>query len=69
LIRKFCGFGLRPPVTDVKEGQVMAEVFVEVAPGVEIASAITTNSVKKLGIAKGKEVTVVIKATSVMLGA
>jgi len=53
----------------VKEGQVMAEVFVEVAPGVEIASAITTNSVKKLGIAKGKEVTVVIKATSVMLGA
>lgn len=59
---------IRGIVTDMKEGQVMAEVVVEVAPGVEIASAITTNSVKKLGIEKGKEVTVVIKATSVMLG-
>jgi len=60
---------IKGTVMDVKEGQVMAEVVVEVAPGVEIASAITTNSVKKLGIEKGKEVTVVIKATSVMLGA
>lgn len=59
---------IRGIVTDMKEGQVMAEVVVEVAPGVEIASVITTNSVKKLGIEKGKEVTVVIKATSVMLG-
>lgn len=56
-------------VKEVKKGQVMAEAIVEIAPGVEITSAITTNSVEKLGIAAGKKVTVVIKATSVMLDA
>jgi molybdate transport system regulatory protein len=56
-------------VKDVKKGQVMAEAAIEVAPGVEITSAITTSSVEKLGIEVGKEVTVVIKATSVMIDA
>nr|WP_319491110.1 TOBE domain-containing protein [uncultured Desulfobacter sp.] len=60
---------IKGTVKEVKKGQVMAEAIIEVAPGVEIASAITTNSVEKLGIAPGKEVTVVIKATSVMLDA
>ena len=56
-------------VKDVKEGMVMAEVVVEVAPGIEIVSSITTSSVKRLGLAPGKKATVVIKATSVMLDA
>jgi molybdate transport system regulatory protein len=56
-------------VKEVKKGQVMAEAVIEVAPGVEITSAITTSSVEKLGIEAGKEVTVVIKATSVMIDA
>lgn len=56
-------------VKDVKEGMVMAEVVVEVAPGLEIVSSITTSSVKRLGLAPGKKATVVIKATSVMLDA
>lgn len=56
-------------VIDVKEGMVMAEVTVEVAPGIEIVSSITTSSVKRLGLAPGKEAKVVIKATSVMLDA
>lgn len=60
---------IKGTVKEVKKGQVMAEAIIEVAPGVEIASAITTNSVEKLGIEQGKEVTVVIKATSVMLDA
>ncbi|WP_320041170.1 TOBE domain-containing protein [uncultured Desulfobacter sp.] len=60
---------IKGTVKEVKKGQVMAEAVIEVAPGVEIASAITTNSVEKLGIEPGKEVTVVIKATSVMLDA
>ena len=47
----------------------MAEVTVEVAPGIEIVSSITTSSVKRLGLAPGKKATVVIKATSVMLDA
>ncbi|WP_035242599.1 TOBE domain-containing protein [Desulfobacter vibrioformis] len=60
---------IKGTVKEVKKGQVMAEATIEIAPGVEITSAITTSSVEKLGIAAGKEVTVVIKATSVMLDA
>nr|WP_321465436.1 TOBE domain-containing protein [uncultured Desulfobulbus sp.] len=60
---------LKGKVKDVKQGQVMAEVTVEVAPGVDVVSAITTSSVDRLGLAVGKDVEVVIKATSVMLNA
>ncbi len=58
---------LKGKVKDVKKGMVMAEVTVEVAPGVEIVAAITTSSVERLGLVVGKEAQVVIKATSVML--
>lgn len=60
---------LKGKVKDVKKGTVMAEVTVEVAPGVDVVSAVTTSSVERLGLAVGKEVEVVIKATSVMLNA
>lgn len=60
---------LKGKVKDVKKGMVMAEVTVEVAPGVEIVAAITTSSVERLGLAVGVEAQVVIKATSVMLNA
>ncbi|MDD2465874.1 MAG: TOBE domain-containing protein [Desulfobulbus sp.] len=60
---------LKGKVKDVKKGMVMAEVVIEVAPGVEVVSAITTSSVERLDLAVGKEVEVVIKATSVMLNA
>ena len=58
---------LKGKIKDVKKGMVMAEVTVEVAPGVEIVAAITTSSVERLGLVVGKEAQVVIKATSVML--
>lgn len=60
---------LKGKIKDVKKGMVMAEVTVEVAPGVEIVAAITTSSVERLGLVVGKEAQVVIKATSVMLNA
>ena len=47
----------------------MAEVTLEVANGVDIVSVITTSSVERLGLVVGKEVEVVIKATSVMINA
>lgn len=56
-------------VKEVKKGMVMAEVIVEVAPGVEIVASITTSSVDRLGLAPGKNAKVIIKATSVMLDA
>ncbi|MBM9615542.1 TOBE domain-containing protein [Desulfobulbus rhabdoformis] len=60
---------LKGKVKEVTKGMVMAEVTIEVAPGVDVVSAITTSSVERLGLATGKEVEVVIKATSVMLNA
>lgn len=60
---------IKGTVKDIQTGQVMAEVTLEVASGVDIVSAITASSVERLGLAVGKEVEVVIKATSVMINA
>ena len=60
---------LKGNVRDVKKGMVMAEVVMEVAPGVEVVAAITTSSVERLNLSVGKDVEVVIKATSVMINA
>ncbi|MFH0780526.1 MAG: TOBE domain-containing protein [Pseudomonadota bacterium] len=60
---------LKGKVKDIKKGQVMAEVVLEVAPGVDVVSVITTNSVDRLKLVIGKEVVVIVKATSVMIDA
>ncbi len=60
---------LKGKVKDIKKGQVMAEVVLEVAPGVDVVSVITTSSVDRLKLTVGKEVVVVVKATSVMIDA
>ena len=56
-------------VKRVKLGTVTAEVVVELKGGDEIVSVITVGSVESLGIEAGKEVTVIIKSTAVMLDA
>jgi molybdopterin-binding protein len=48
-------------------GTIMAEVAVDMG-GQEVVSAITRASAERLGLTEGDEVTVVIKATEVMLG-
>ena len=57
---------LRGKVTGVTTGSVMAEVKVETDGG-EIVAVITKHSAERLGLAAGDEVTVLIKATEVML--
>jgi molybdopterin-binding protein len=57
---------LQGTVRSVKLGTIMAEVVVDVG-GNEIVSAITRGSVERLGLSEGSAVTVVIKATEVML--
>jgi molybdopterin-binding protein len=57
---------LRGTVRSVKLGTVMAEVVVDVG-GNEIVSAITRDSAERLGLSEGSPVTVVIKATEVLL--
>jgi molybdopterin-binding protein len=60
---------LKGKIKDLKKGPIMAEITVEVASGVDVVSAITANSVDRLGLAVGKDVEIVIKATSVMINA
>lgn len=59
---------LRGKVKSVTLGMVSAEVVVELSGGDEIVSVITKRSAEELGLAEGKEVSVVIKATNVMIG-
>jgi molybdopterin-binding protein len=54
-------------VTDVKLGTIMSEITVDVG-GQSIVAAITRGSAEHLELARGDEVTVLIKATEVMLG-
>jgi len=60
---------LKGKVKDLKKGMVMAEVTLEVAPGVDVVAVITTSSVERLALVIGKDVEVAIKATSVMINA
>jgi molybdopterin-binding protein len=57
---------LRGTVKSVKLGTVMAEVVVDVG-GNEIVSAITRGSAEGLGLSEGTAVTVIIKATEVLV--
>jgi molybdopterin-binding protein len=45
----------------------MAEIIVDIGGGHEVVSAITRGSAERLGLAQGSPVTVVIKATEVLL--
>jgi molybdopterin-binding protein len=54
-------------VKAVKEGAVMAEVVVTLDGGMEVVSTITVDSVRRLKLAVGSKVTVIVKATEVML--
>jgi molybdopterin-binding protein len=58
---------LRGTVTGVKLGTIMSEVTVDVG-GQTVVAAITRGSAEQLGLAEGDAVTVLIKATEVMLG-
>jgi molybdopterin-binding protein len=58
---------LKGRVKDVVLGTVMAEVVVDIG-GQEVAAAITRRSAEGLGLKAGDAVTVIIKATEVMIG-
>lgn len=58
---------LKGTVTAIRTDGIMAEVTVAVGDQ-EITSVITRTSVERLAIKSGDAVTVVIKATEIMLG-
>jgi molybdopterin-binding protein len=59
---------LKGTVKSVNPGAVNSEVTVELPGGEQVVSVITKTSAEGLGLAEGKEVYVVIKATNVMIG-
>ncbi len=60
---RFCG-----TVRHVLKGPVSTEVTVSIAPGIEVASVISTGSADALGLEVGKSAHVLIKASSVLVG-
>jgi molybdate transport system regulatory protein len=54
-------------VSEVKIGAVNAEITVDLKNGVQVISIITKTSAEKLEIKSGKEISVIIKASSVMI--
>jgi molybdate transport system regulatory protein len=54
-------------VTGVKLGTIMSEITVDVS-GQTVVAAITRARAEELALAEGDQVTVLIKATEVMLG-
>ncbi|HTT70570.1 MAG TPA: TOBE domain-containing protein [Anaeromyxobacteraceae bacterium] len=58
---------LKGKVKSVKLGAIMAEVVVDVA-GLEVVSEISKGSAERLRLQAGDSVTVIVKATEVMLG-
>jgi molybdopterin-binding protein len=59
---------LKGRIKAVKPGTVNTEIVIELPGGAEIVSIITKDSADSLGLAPGKEVYAIIKATNVMIG-
>lgn len=58
---------LKGTVKKVTHGAVNSEVIIELPGGAEVVSIITKESAENLGVAAGKPVYAVIKASNVML--
>ena len=55
-------------VVEIHKGATTSHVLVDIGHGQKIMSAITNEAVEDLGLAKGCEVVVVVKASDVMIG-
>jgi molybdate transport system regulatory protein len=58
---------LKGEVVRVKSGTIMAEVEMKIEAG-NVVAAITDGSLKRLSLKAGDRVTVIIKATEVLIG-
>ena len=54
-------------IVHITRGPVSTELTLEVAPGVQIVSSITTHSADALGLKEGGKAYALIKASSVMV--
>jgi molybdopterin-binding protein len=58
---------IKGSVTQIKKGPVGAQVIVDIGGGNQITSVVTADAVEELGLDVGKEASVIIKASDVML--
>jgi molybdopterin-binding protein len=58
---------IKGTVAEVKKGATTAHVRVDIGNGVVVTSSITNEAVDDLGIKAGGKVTVVVKASDVMI--
>lgn len=58
----------RGVICEIYTGEVSSEVVVDIGNDDKLVSVITTSSVNTLGLEKGKEVTLIIKSSDVMVG-
>ena len=58
---------LKGKIKSVKPGTVNSEVIIQLPGKIEVVSVITKESAKNLGLARGKDVYAVIKASNVMI--
>ena len=59
---------LKGKVVDVQSGAIMAKVKADIGGGQTLTALVSDEAVKEMGIKVGEEITLLIKATSVMLG-
>lgn len=59
---------IKGKVKSIVKGPISSVVTLEIAPGIEIASSITSESVKSLKLKKGGPAYAIIKASSVLVG-
>jgi molybdopterin-binding protein len=57
----------RGKVVEVRKGVVTASVKVDIGGGNVVTSIVSVEAVEELGLEPGKETTVIVKATEVML--
>jgi molybdate transport system regulatory protein len=59
---------LKGKVIKITRGPLNTLVVLEIAPGIHIASVITSEAARELKLAKGKSAYAIVKAPSVILG-
>ena len=59
---------LNGKITNVELGAVMANIKIEVSEPSILTAVITKESVEKLGLTEGDDVTAIIKSTEVIIG-
>ena len=59
---------LKGRIIKITKGPLNTLVVLQIAPGVQISSVVTSDAAKELKLAKGKPAYAIIKAPSVILG-